>query len=122
MTINNIINLNGRLSAIINNDNITDPALKFKLLTIMKQLEIYIKNYETVKNSLIEKYGTLDDNNVVCVDKNVDENAFNLFKEEYEKFLSTEVDVHITKVKSSEIFNSGIDSSYLLSLYEIIEE
>lgn len=42
MTINNIINLNGRLSAIINNDNITDPALKFKLLTIMKQLEIYI--------------------------------------------------------------------------------
>lgn len=122
MTINNIINLNGRLSAIINNDNITDPALKFKLLTIMKQLEIYIKNYETVKNSLIEKYGTLDDNNVVRVDKNVDENAFNLFKEEYEKFLSTEVDVHITKVKSSEIFNSGIDSSYLLSLYEIIEE
>ena len=122
MTINNIINLNGRLSAIINNDNITDPALKFKLLTIMKQLEIYIKNYETVKNSLIEKYGTLDDNNVVCVDKNVDENAFNLFKEEYEKFLSTEVDVHITKVKSSEIFNSGIDSNYLLSLYEIIEE
>ncbi len=115
MTINNIINLNGRLSAIINNDNITDPALKFKLLTIMKQLEIYMKNYETVKNSLIEKYGTLDD-------KNVDENAFNLFKEEYEKFLSTEVDVHITKVKSSEIFNSGIDSSYLLSLYEIIEE
>lgn len=122
MTINNIINLNGRLSAIINNDNITDPALKFKLLTIMKQLEMYIKNYETVKNSLIEKYGTLDDNNVVRVDKNVDENAFNLFKEEYEKFLSTEVDVHITKVKSSEIFNSGIDSSYLLSLYEIIEE
>jgi hypothetical protein len=122
MTINNIINLNGRLSAIINNDNITDPALKFKLLTIMKQLEIYMKNYETVKNSLIEKYGTLDDNNVVRVDKNVDENAFNLFKEEYEKFLSTEVDVHITKVKSSEIFNSGIDSSYLLSLYEIIEE
>nr|DAF45956.1 MAG TPA: Protein of unknown function (DUF1617) [Siphoviridae sp. ctiV651] len=122
MTINNIINLNGRLSAIINNDNITDPALKFKLLTIMKQLEIYIKNYETVKNSLIEKYGTLDDNNVVRVDKNVDENAFNLFKEEYEKFLSTEVDVHITKVKSSEIFNAGIDSSYLLSLYEIIEE
>ena len=122
MTINNIINLNGRLSAIINNDNITDPALKFKLLTIMKQLEMYIKNYETVKNSLIEKYGTLDDNNVVCVDKNVDENAFNLFKEEYEKFLSTEVDVHITKVKSSEIFNSGIDSNYLLSLYEIIEE
>lgn len=122
MTINNIINLNGRLSAIINNDNITDPALKFKLLTIMKQLEMYTKNYETVKNSLIEKYGTLDDNNVVCVDKNVDENAFNLFKEEYEKFLSTEVDVHITKVKSSEIFNSGIDSSYLLSLYEIIEE
>lgn len=122
MTINNIINLNGRLSAIINNDNITDPALKFKLLTIMKQLEIYMKNYETVKNSLIEKYGTLDDNNVVRVDKNVDENAFSLFKEEYEKFLSTEVDVHITKVKSSEIFNSGIDSSYLLSLYEIIEE
>ncbi len=122
MTINNIINLNGRLSAIINNDSITDPALKFKLLTIMKQLEIYIKNYETVKNSLIEKYGTLDENNVVRVDKNVDENAFNLFKEEYEKFLSTEVDVHITKVKSSEIFNSGIDSSYLLSLYEIIEE
>ena len=122
MTINNIINLNGRLSAIINNDNITDPALKFKLLTIMKQLEIYMKNYETVKNSLIEKYGTLDDNNVVRVDKNVDENAFNLFKKEYEKFLSTEVDVHITKVKSSEIFNSGIDSSYLLSLYEIIEE
>lgn len=122
MTINNIINLNGRLSAIINNDNITDPALKFKLLTIMKQLEMYIKSYETVKNSLIEKYGTLDDNNVVRVDKNVDENAFNLFKEEYEKFLSTEVDVHITKVKSSEIFNSGIDSSYLLSLYEIIEE
>lgn len=122
MTINNIINLNGRLSAIINNDNITDPALKFKLLTIMKQLEMYIKNYETVKNSLIEKYGTLDDNNVVRVDKNVDENAFNLFKEEYEKFLSTEVDVHITKVKSSEIFNSGIDSNYLLSLYEIIEE
>lgn len=122
MTINNIINLNGRLSAIINNDNITDPALKFKLLTIMKQLEIYMKNYETIKNSLIEKYGTLDDNNVVRVDKNVDENAFNLFKEEYEKFLSTEVDVHITKVKSSEIFNSGIDSSYLLSLYEIIEE
>lgn len=73
MTINNIINLNGRLSAIINNDNITDPALKFKLLTIMKQLEMYIKNYETVKNSLIEKYGTLDDNNVVRVDKNVDE-------------------------------------------------
>lgn len=122
MTINNIINLNGRLSAIINNDSITDPALKFKLLTIMKQLEIYIKNYETVKNSLIEKYGTLDENNVVRVDRNVDENAFNLFKEEYEKFLSTEVDVHVTKIKSSGIFNIGIDSSYLLSLYEIIEE
>lgn len=122
MTINNIINLNGRLSAIINNDSITDPALKFKLLTIMKQLEIYIKNYETVKNSLIEKYGTLDENNVVRVDRNVDENAFNLFKEEYEKFLLTEVDVHVTKIKSSEIFNIGIDSNCLLSLYEIIEE
>ena len=42
---------------LIDGENALGPSVKFKLLGVMRQLETYVTDYETVKNELIMKYG-----------------------------------------------------------------
>ena len=52
-----IINLNEILKTIIDNISEVDIVTKFNFLGVMKKAEPYIQNFESVRSSLIEKYG-----------------------------------------------------------------
>ena len=53
-----ILQINNILKAIIENSEIKiDPLFKFKLLGILKNIEIPIMNFETIRNEKIREYG-----------------------------------------------------------------
>lgn len=122
LKLSEILNINQILKTIIDGSEINiEPIMKFKMLGIMKSFEDSITNFESIRNDLIMKLGTADDNGNVSIDKN-DTDTIKKFNEELTKVLSVETDVTFTKLKATEIFNKGIKAEYLTILYPIIEE
>ena len=105
---------------LIDGENALDPSVKFKLLGVMRQLETYVTDYETVKNELIMKYGEKKDENGWEI-KPENEN-FTTWKNEVEKLLIQEIDIEPIKLKSVDVFNKGISAEDLMYIYDFIEE
>jgi hypothetical protein len=125
MKLDYIITLNTIMENLINNVSTVTPSLKFKFLGIMRELAPYVSNFETIKNDLIMKYGTKDENGNTKVDASVDKDAFEKFKTEYEKFVKetdVQIDMSKLKLKAADVFNSGVPATYLTLLYDLIEE
>lgn len=115
-----ILSINAAIKAIIDNESLeVSPLLKFKLLGIMKCLEPFIMNYETVKNEAVRKYGKTDENGNIEVSPK-DSESWKAFMEELNPVINSEADVELTPLKPEEIFNSGVTSDYLMKLYSII--
>lgn len=117
-----ILNINQVLKSIIDDSEMNiEPIMKFKMLGIMKSFEDFIANFEIIRNDLIMKLGTSDDNGNVSIAKD-DTDTIRKFNDELSKVLSVESDISFNKLKSIEIFNKGIKAEYLTILYPIIEE
>ena len=57
-----VLDLNAMLKAIIDNTELKiDSLLKFKLLGILKNIEIPVNNFEAVRNEKIREYGKEND-------------------------------------------------------------
>lgn len=121
MKLSQILNLNYTLKKVIDDENITSPLLKFKLLSITKAIEPPISNFEVIRNDLILKYGSKDSEGNYTISPD-DTETINKFNEDIEKILNEDIDINISKIKVDEIFNAGIPADYLLSLYDIISE
>lgn len=126
MKLKDILNINQILKMIIDNSELNiDVLLKFKLLGIMKNIEVPINNFETIRNDKIREYGkeTEDENGnkTIGIDIN-DKECMKKFSDDLNKILDSDVEINIQKLKPSDIFDKGLPSEYLVGLYSIIEE
>lgn len=96
-----------------------DPLCKFRLLGIIKCLQSHVQHFDVIKNELIMKYGTKDENGNYTVNRD-DVETMNKINHELTPILNSTVSPDITPLKPEEIFNQGIPSEYLISLYELI--
>lgn len=122
ISLKEILQLNNSLKSIIQNtESDINPSLKFKLLGIMKNIEIPVTNFETIRNEKICKYGK-DDGTGKFTIPNDDKEAINNFMNDIEEIINSNTEVYITKIKSKDVFNKGLSAEHLLELYPIIEE
>ena len=122
----NVLEINNVLKSIIDNTELKIDALfKFKLLGIMKNIEVPIANFEVIRNEKIKEYGKeLEDENgnkSIGIDAN-DKDAIAKFSEDINKVIDSEIDVNIEKLKAIDVFDKGLPTEYLVKLYPIIEE
>ena len=122
----NVLEINNVLKSIIDNTELKIDALfKFRLLGIMKNLEVPIANFNVIRDEKIKEYGKeLEDENgnkSIGIDAN-DKDAIAKFSEDINKVIDLEVDVSIEKLKAIDVFDKGLPTEYLVKLYPIIEE
>ena len=122
----NVLEINNVLKQIIDNSELKIDALfKFRLLGIMKNLEVPIANFNIIRDEKIKEYGTeLEDENgnkSIGIDAN-DKETVDKFSKDINKVIESEVDVNIDKLKSIDVFDKGLSADYLVRLYPIIEE
>ena len=122
----NVLEINNVLKSIIDNTELKIDALfKFKLLGIMKNIEVPIANFEVIRNEKIKEYGKeLEDENgnkSIGIDAN-DKDAIAKFSEDINKVIDSEINVNIEKLKAIDVFDKGLSTEYLVKLYPIIEE
>lgn len=128
MTLNDALVLNDIVKALIENTELKiSSVLKFRLLGIAKGLEMHVSNYHIVRENKIREYGTdtVDEegNPTGGIEiKPDDTESIAKFTEDMNKFILTEVEVNIQKLKSEEVFNAGVPTEYLVRLFNIIEE
>ena len=122
----NVLEINNVLKSIIDNTELKIDALfKFRLLGIMKNLEVPIANFNVIRDEKINEYGkeTEDENGNKSIGISVDDkDAIAKFSEDINKVIDSEVDVNINKLKSVDVFDKGLPTEYLVKLYPIIEE
>lgn len=123
MKLNDILVLNDTLRSIIDKDKDSkiDALFKFKLLGIMKHIEIPVTNFDVIKNEKIREYGSEDDNGNISISQN-DKEALKKFSSDINKILDSDVEVTIEKIKAKDVFDTGVSSEYLVRLYAIMEE
>ena len=122
----NVLEINNVLKQIIDNSELKIDALfKFRLLGIMKNLEVPIANFTVIRDEKIKEYGKeLEDENgnkSIGIDAN-DKDAIAKFSEDINKVIDSEIDVNIEKLKAIDVFDKGLPTEYLVKLYPIIEE
>ena len=122
----NVLEINNVLKQIIDNSELKIDALfKFRLLGIMKNLEVPIANFTVIRDEKIKEYGKeLEDENgnkSIGIDAN-DKDAIAKFSEDINKVIDSEVEVNIEKLKAINVFDKGLPTEYLVKLYPIIEE
>ena len=117
-----ILQINNILKAIIENSEIKiDPLFKFKLLGILKNIEIPIMNFETIRNEKIREYGKENEDGNIGI-SNDDTESIKKFSEEMDNVINSDVEVNIQKLKATDVFDKGLTAEYLVGLYSIIEE
>lgn len=122
----NVLEINNVLKQIIDNSELKIDALfKFRLLGIMKNLEVPIANFNVIRDEKIKEYGKeLEDENgnkSIGIDAN-DKDAIAKFSKDINKVIDSEVEVNIEKLKAIDVFDKGLPTEYLVKLYPIIEE
>lgn len=116
-----ILSVNDALKQVIDDETVTDVALKFKLLTIAKALENPVVHFELLRNQKIKEFGQEDAQGTIAIDVR-DSTAMQSFRKAMETLMDTEVTLSLTKLKSREVFNKGLSPEALVGLYEIMEE
>ena len=105
---------------LIDNENITDVSLKYKLLTLLHYLEPHKNNVDKLRNELVKKYGTVDEHGDYIL-KETDE-SFKDYLSDINKLLEQEIQImDIPKIKFIEVVNI-IPNEDLLALYEFITD
>ena len=117
-----VLDLNAMLKAIIDNTELKiDSLLKFKLLGILKNIEIPVNNFEAVRNEKIREYGKENDEGNIGISAD-DTESMEKFTNDLNEVINSEVEVNIQKLKATDVFDKGLPADYLVGLYPIIEE
>ena len=117
-----VLELNNMLKAIIDNTELKiDSLLKFKLLGILKNIEIPVNNFEAIRNEKIREYGKENDEGNIGISAD-DTESMEKFTKDMNEVINAEVEVNIQKLKATDVFDKGLPAEYLVGLYSIIEE
>ena len=117
-----VLDLNVMLKAIIDNTELKiDSLLKFKLLGILKNIEIPVNNFEAIRNEKIREYGKENDEGNIGISAE-DTESMEKFTNDLNEVINSEIEVNIQKLKATDVFDKGLPAEYLVGLYSIIEE
>ena len=117
-----VLDLNNMLKAIIDNTELKiDSLFKFKLLGILKNIEIPVNNFEAVRNEKIREYGKENDEGNIGISAD-DTESMEKFTNDLNEVINSDVEVNIQKLKAVDVFDKGLPAEYLVGLYPIIEE
>ena len=117
-----VLDLNAMLKAIIDNTELKiDSLFKFKLLGILKNIEIPVNNFEAVRNEKIREYGKENDEGNIGMSAD-DTESMEKFTNDMNELVNSDVEVNIQKLKAVDVFDKGLPAEYLVGLYSIIEE
>ena len=117
-----VLELNNMLKAIIDNTELKiDSLLKFKLLGILKNIEIPVNNFEAIRNEKIREYGKENDEGNIGISAD-DTESMEKFTNDLNEVINSEIEVNIQKLKATDVFDKGLPADYLVGLYPIIEE
>ena len=117
-----VLDLNAMLKAIIDNTELKiDSLLKFKLLGILKNIEIPVNNFEAIRNEKIREYGKENDEGNIGISAD-DTESMEKFTNDMNEVINSDVEVNIQKSKATDVFDKGLPADYLVGLYPIIEE
>ena len=117
-----VLDLNAMLKSIIDNTELKiDSLLKFKLLGILKNIEIPVNNFEAVRNEKIREYGKENDEGNIGISAD-DTESMEKFTNDLNEVINSDVEVNIQKLKAVDVFDKGLPAEYLVGLYSIIEE
>ena len=117
-----VLELNNMLKAIIDNTELKiDSLLKFKLLGILKNIEIPVNNFEAIRNEKIREYGKENDEWNIRISAD-DTESMEKFTNDLNEVINSEIEVNIQKLKATDVFDKGLPAEYLVGLYSIIEE
>ena len=122
LKLNEVVNINNTLSAIIDDsDTKINILLKFRLLGIMNAIKSLITNFEIVKNEKIIEFGKETKDGIYQISKD-DKKSLAKFRAEIEKVLDSEVSITVEPINPEEIIDKGLKSEYLIGLYPIIRQ
>ncbi len=122
LKLNEVVNINNTLSAIIDDSNTKiNILLKFRLLGIMNAIKSLITNFEIVKNEKIIEFGKETKDGIYQISKD-DKKSLAKFRAEIEKVLDSEVSITVEPINPEEIIDKGLKSEYLIGLYPIIRQ
>lgn len=123
MQVRELIVLNQFIKNLIDRDaeQKIQTVFKFKLLGILKNMEIPIANFEMIRNEKIREYGTEDENGMVSIPEE-NESLMKQFTEDLNELLESEVNVPIEKLNKDEVFQAGVSADDLVGLYGMIED
>jgi len=138
MTVNQVLDYNNVIRAIVDNAKNVDAKIRFKFLGMANQFKPIVDNFETIRQEKISEYGTTKadgqtgifepvrddyetDSDFVEAQQKYDETIAK-FAKELQEILDSDAEVEITKFKADDIMDSGLNSDYLLALYDLIEE
>ena len=117
-----VLDLNAMLKSIIDNTELKiDSLFKFKLLGILKNIEIPVNNFEAVRNEKIREYGKENDEGNIGISAD-DTESMEKFTNDLNEVINSDVEVNIQKLKAVDVFDKGLPADYLVGLYPIIEE
>lgn len=120
LKVNDMIKKYDTICKLIDNENITDVSLKYKLLTLLHYLESHKNNVDKLRDELVKKYGTVDEHGNYTL-KETDE-SFKDYLSDINKLLEQEIQImDIPKIKFIEVVNI-IPNEDLLALYEFITD
>lgn len=120
LKVNDMIKKYDTICKLIDNENITDVSLKYKLLTLLHYLESHKNNVDKLRDELVKKYGTVDEYGDYTL-KETDE-SFKDYLSDINKLLEQEIQImDIPKIKFIEVVNI-IPNEDLLALYEFITD
>lgn len=117
-----VLDLNSILKVVIDNTALKiDPILKFKLLGILKNIEVTVNNFERIRNEKIREYGKEDEEGNIGISQD-DTESMEKFVKDLDSLINSEVEINFQKIKAVDVFDKGLPAEYLVGLYPIIEE
>jgi len=121
LTLNKVLGINDTLKRLIDNDGLKiTPSFKFKLLGIMKSLELPVANFEYIKNEKIREYGKEQDDRQISISPEDDPESFEKYSKDINELLASEVEVET--IDAVEVFDKGVPAEALVMLYDLLTE
>lgn len=108
---------------LISLNNISDKVsgkLAYAVARNIRKISNEVVEFENIKNQLIKKYGTTDDNGISTIEVGTD--GYEKFINEIKEYTSIEHDIDIYKIEEDEIFKSNLNAKEIINLDFMIEE
>ena len=92
----------------------------YKIATLIRELEPHLANYNDIYNSLLEKYGTLEDDEKKRYTFSLEQKE--LFDKEYVELLNEAIQINCNKINIADLDEIEISASQMRQMMPFIEE